>query len=130
MDASLICRRVMRVRPQIAGAQGTGKTSLLRLLLETAEVSPTSTNEQRSAVYAFLQGTPRHTDIIQPVTVEICESKFDRLTLTVIDTPGLDFQGGHELTLERQVASIVNYLDAQFADTLSEVRRPTSVTLL
>ena len=70
----------------------------------------------------FLRGSPKRTESIQSACVEICESKYDRLLLSVIDTPGLDFQEGHELKLERQVSTIVKYLDAQFADTLSEVR--------
>lgn len=71
---------------------------------------------------AFLRGSPKRTESIQTACVEICESKYDRLLLSVIDTPGLDFHNGHELKLERQVTSIVKYMDTQFADTLSEVR--------
>lgn len=52
--------------------------------------------------------------------MEICESRYDRILLSVIDTPGLDFQESHELRLERQVTAIVKYLDAQFTDTLNE----------
>ena len=70
----------------------------------------------------FLRNAPKRTEVIQTACVEICESKYDRLLLSVIDTQGLDFQEGHELKLERQVSTIVKYLDAQFADTLSEVR--------
>ncbi|KAI0354919.1 hypothetical protein OH77DRAFT_1590291 [Trametes cingulata] len=104
----------------VAGAQGTGKTSLLRLLLETADISPTATADQKAAMERFLKGAPKRTDSIQTACVEICESKYDRLLFSVIDTPGLDFQEGHELRLERQVTAVVKYLDAQFADTLSE----------
>ncbi|KAI0648119.1 Septin-domain-containing protein [Trametes meyenii] len=104
----------------VAGAQGTGKTSLLRLLLETADISPTATADQKAAMERFLRGSPKRTESIQTACVEICESKYDRLLLSVIDTPGLDFQEGHELRLERQVSSVVKYLDAQFSDTLSE----------
>lgn len=70
---------------------------------------------------SFLRGHPKRTDAIQTASVEICESKYDLLTLSVIDTPGLDFQSGHELRLERQVNGIVKYMETQFADTLSEV---------
>jgi hypothetical protein len=38
----------------------------------------------------------------------------------VIDSPGLEFAEGRELKLERQVNSIIKYIDAQFADTMSE----------
>ncbi|TBU62262.1 Septin-domain-containing protein [Dichomitus squalens] len=104
----------------VAGAQGVGKTSLLRLLLDTADISPTATADQKAAVERFLRGPPKGTESIQSACVEICESKYDRLLLSVIDTPGLDFREGHELRLERQVSTIVKYLDSQFADTLNE----------
>ena len=106
----------------MVGSQGTGKTSLLRLLLDTADISPTATPEQRTALDNFLRGSPKRTDAIQSTCVEICESRYDRILLSVIDTPGLDFQEGHELKLERQVSAVVKYMDTQFSDTLSEVR--------
>ncbi|KAL4251229.1 TRAFAC class TrmE-Era-EngA-EngB-Septin-like GTPase superfamily protein [Abortiporus biennis] len=104
----------------VVGAQGTGKTSLLRLLLNTADISPTATADQKAKIERFSRGSPKRTETIQTASVEICESKYDRLLLTVIDTPGLDFQSGHELKLERQVTSIVKHMDTQFSDTLSE----------
>ncbi|GBE85009.1 predicted protein [Sparassis crispa] len=104
----------------VVGATGTGKTSLLRLLLDTADISPTAIPEQRVAMERFLRGPSKRTESIQSVCVEICESRYDRVLLSVIDTPGLDFQDGHELKLDRQVTSIVKYLDSQFADTMSE----------
>jgi hypothetical protein len=69
----------------------------------------------------FLRGTTKHTQSIQTACVEICESRFDRVLLSVIDTPGLDFLEGRELKLERQVNGIIKYVDAQYADTMSEV---------
>jgi len=49
--------------------------------------------------------------------------------LSVIDTPGLDFQEGKELKLERQVSAILRHIDAQYADTMSEVSiKPTERT--
>jgi hypothetical protein len=106
---------------QVAGGQGTGKTSLLRLLLETADISPTATLDQRAAVDRFLRGYPKATQSISTACVEICESRYDRILFSVIDSPGLDFIEGRELKLERQVSSIVKYIDAQYSDTLSEV---------
>ena len=58
--------------------------------------------------------------------MEICESKYDRVLLTVVDTPGLDFHESRELNLEWQVSSILKYVDQQYADTLSEVSTNTS----
>jgi len=104
----------------VVGGQGTGKTSLLRLLLETADLSPTATADQQVAVDRFLRGSAKHTQSIQTACVEICESRYERLLFSIIDTPGLDFLDGHELKLERQVNGIIKYVDAQYADTMSE----------
>ena len=108
---------------QVVGGKGTGKTSLLRLLLETADLSPSATDDQKAAMDKFLKGSTNTTQAIQTACVEICESRFDRVLFSVIDTPGLDFQEGRELKLERQVNAVLKYVDAQYADTMSEVRR-------
>ncbi|KAE9393166.1 septin family protein [Gymnopus androsaceus JB14] len=104
----------------VVGGQGTGKTSLLRLLLETADISPGATVDQRAAVDRFLSGPPKSTHSINTSCVEICESRHDRVLFSVIDSPGLEFMEGRELKLERQVSSIIKYIDAQYADTMSE----------
>ncbi|KIY45641.1 hypothetical protein FISHEDRAFT_76486 [Fistulina hepatica ATCC 64428] len=104
----------------VVGSQGTGKTSFLRLLLETADVSPAATADQRAAYDRFLAGKAKPTTAIQTACVEICESRFERVLLSVIDTPGLEFQEGRELKLSRQVNDIMKYIDAQFADTMRE----------
>jgi septin family protein len=93
-------------------------------LLETADISPSATGDQKSALDHFLKGSTKATHAIQTACVEICESRFDRVLFSVIDTPGLDFQEGRELKLERQVTSIIKYVDAQYADTMTEVRAP------
>ncbi|KAH9080674.1 septin family protein [Lactarius deliciosus] len=117
-------QRRARVPPKfnlmVAGAQGTGKTSLLRLLLDTADISPTATTEQRASFDHFMRGGVKATPRIHSATIDIHESRFDRILLSVIDTPGLDFQEGHELKLERQVSNIMKYLDGLYADTMSE----------
>ncbi|TBU53385.1 hypothetical protein BD310DRAFT_909552 [Dichomitus squalens] len=95
----------------VAGAQGVGKTSLLRLLLDTADISPTPTADQKAAVERFLRGPSKGTETIQSACIEICESKYNRLLLSVIDTPGLDFWEGHELKFERQFADMLNECD-------------------
>ncbi|KAH8825360.1 septin family protein [Flagelloscypha sp. PMI_526] len=104
----------------VVGGQGTGKTNMLRLLLETADISPTATADQRAALERFLHGGNKATANIETVCVEITESKFDRVLFSVVDTPGLDFVEGRELKLERQVSGIIRYIDAQYADTMSE----------
>jgi hypothetical protein len=107
---------------QVAGAQGTGKTSLLRLLLDSADIAPGASGAQRAALERFLRGAPRRTHDPQSVAVELAESRFERVLLSVTDTPGLDLRAGRELTLERQVSALVRRLDQAFAETMSEVR--------
>ncbi|KIJ62638.1 hypothetical protein HYDPIDRAFT_94001 [Hydnomerulius pinastri MD-312] len=104
----------------VVGGRGTGKTSLLRLLLDTADISPTATEDQRAALDRFVKGGLRQTQAISTACVEICESRYDRVSLTVIDTPGLDFGLGQELSVEHQVTSMIKYLDKQYADTMNE----------
>ena len=87
-----------------------------------ADISPTATAEQCASFDRFMRGGVKATPRIQSVTIEIHESRFDCVLLSVIDTPSLDFQEGRELMLERQVSHIVKYLDGLYADTLSEVR--------
>ena len=111
------------------GGLGTGKTSLLRLLLDTADISPTATPDQRTAVDNFLHGSLERTQEIKTACVEICESRYDRVLLTVVDTPGLDFHESRGLNLEWQVSSILKYVDQQYADTLSEVSAHASAVV-
>ena len=98
----------------------------MRLLLDTADLSPLATEDQRAALSHFLKGTTKSTQAIQTACVEICESRFDRILFSVIDTPGLDFSEGRELKLERQVNNVIKYLDAQYADTMNEVSYPSA----
>ncbi|TDL23318.1 hypothetical protein BD410DRAFT_747416 [Rickenella mellea] len=116
--------RRSRVAPtfnlMVAGAQGTGKTSLLRLLVDTADISSLASSEQQAAMDHFLRGPPKRTEHLKTASIEISESRFDRILLTVIDTPGLDFSEGRELKLERQVSSLVKYIDRQYAETMGE----------
>jgi septin family protein len=84
-------------------------------------MSPTATEDQRVSLEQFLKGSLKRTQRIDTACVEIHESRYDRVRLTVIDTPGLDFGDGRELRVERQVSEIIKYLDAQYADTMNEV---------
>jgi septin family protein len=105
----------------VAGARGTGKTSLLKLFLDTSDISSTSTPEQRLSVQNFLSKSRKSTRGLQTACVEIAETRFDRVLLTLIDTPGLNFEEGKELGLERAVSGLVKYLDLQFDETMGEV---------
>ncbi|KAL1738921.1 hypothetical protein HDZ31DRAFT_69484 [Schizophyllum fasciatum] len=86
----------------------------------TADVSPAAPTDQRAALARFLRGPRPPTPAIATACVGIPDSPAHRLLLSAIDTPGLDFAPGRELALERQVAALVKYLEAQYADTMSE----------
>lgn len=107
----------------VAGAHGTGKTSLLKLFLDTSDISSTASPEQKLSVQTFLSKSRKTTRALQTACIEIAETRFDRVLLTLIDTPGLSFEEGKELRLERDVNSLVKYFDRQFDETMGEVGR-------
>ncbi len=107
----------------VAGPRSTGKTSMLKLFLDTSEISSTATPEQKLSVETFMSTSRKSARSLQTVCVEIAETRFDRILLTLIDTPGLSFAEGQELSLERSVSSLVKYLDMQYDETMGEVRR-------
>lgn len=117
-------RRVVRVPPKfnvmVAGGRGTGKTSFLKLFLNTCDVSPGTTEAEFAFLKKFTEEPARHTKSLRAVSVEVCEERHDRIHLTVIDTVGFDFEEGRELELERGVQSMMKYLDTQYAETMGE----------
>lgn len=118
-------RRVPRQAPtfniMVAGGRETGKTSFLRLLLQTSEVSSNASSEQKAAVDRFMQGRVARTKALRSACIEVADNRYGGVLLTVIDTPGLNFSEGRELELERSVSGVIKYLDLQFAETMDEV---------
>lgn len=70
----------------VAGARGTGKTALTSLFLETSDISPTATPEQRKSVETFMSRSRKSTRTFNTTCVEIAENRFDRVLLTLIGT--------------------------------------------
>lgn len=94
---------------------------MLKLFLDTSEISSTATPEQKLSVETFISKSRKSTRKFQTACVEIAESRFDRVLLTLVDTPGLAFNDGQELVLERSVSALVKYLDIQFDESMGEV---------
>ncbi|KAG8857948.1 hypothetical protein FRB96_005439 [Tulasnella sp. 330] len=117
-------RRITRVPPRfnvmIAGGLGAGKTSFLKLFLNTCDVSPTASESETAHVKRFLEAPTRHTKNLKSLSVEVCEDRHERVQLTLIDTVGFDFDQGRELELQLGVSSVMKYLDQQFADSMLE----------
>ncbi|KAG8745844.1 hypothetical protein FRC10_006871 [Ceratobasidium sp. 414] len=90
----------------VAGPRGVGKSALLRLLLQMSD----------GPVQLELPFRPTRT--LTTSTVELSGS--ERVVLTVVDTPGLDYSEGAELELEKAVTALVKYVDTQYAETLGE----------
>lgn len=107
----------------VAGRR-TGKTSFLRLLLDTTLVSPTATLDQLQNVAKFVQGCSGYTSHIRTVSVNVEVAVGDNdplqtLTLTLIDTPALDFDD--DPAAQRTVGEILRHVDTRFSDSVEDV---------
>lgn len=107
----------------VAGRR-TGKTSFLRLLLDTSHVFPTVTKEQLAPVAKFVYGCGGHTSHVRSVSVDVdlvATEQEDQhpLTLTLIDTPSLDFDD--EAASQRTLLEILRHVDARFAESMDDV---------
>ncbi|KAI6147194.1 hypothetical protein BKA82DRAFT_4150613 [Pisolithus tinctorius] len=112
----------------VAG-QRSGKTSFLRLLLDTSDISTTATKDQLVSVAKFVQGCSGHTAHVRSVNVNIdfdpgnntsstSNSNPQVLALTLIDTPSLDFSDDH--SVERTIQDILRQVDARFAEGIDD----------
>ncbi|EMD39844.1 hypothetical protein CERSUDRAFT_112111 [Gelatoporia subvermispora B] len=111
----------------VAGRR-TGKTSFLRLLLDTSAVSPFVSREQLASVARFVHGCSGHTTHVRSVSVDVDLAPGDGdgedhhpLTLTLIDTPSLDYED--EAASQRAVAEILHHVDSRFAESLDDERK-------
>jgi hypothetical protein len=107
----------------VAG-QRTGKTSFLRLMLDTSEVSRTATTEQLASVAKFVQGCGSHTSYIRTASIDVrldVEGKgaAQPLALTLVDTPSLDF--ADEGSSERMVSEMLRYVETRLAEGIEDV---------
>jgi hypothetical protein len=107
----------------VAG-QRSGKTSFLRLLLDTSEISSTATKDQLASVAKFVQGCSGHTSHIRTASINI-DHDIDQnstpqvLTLTLVDTPSLTFED--EASTERAIHEILRHVESRFADGIEDV---------
>ncbi|KAH7922950.1 hypothetical protein BV22DRAFT_1016308 [Leucogyrophana mollusca] len=106
----------------VAG-QRTGKTSFLRLLLDTCEISSAASKDQLASVAKFVQGCSGHTSHIRTASINI-DHDIDPntppqvLTLTLVDTPSLDF--ADEPASDRMVLEILRHVDSRFAEGIDD----------
>ncbi|KAF9077737.1 hypothetical protein BDP27DRAFT_1379480 [Rhodocollybia butyracea] len=98
----------------VAGCRG-GKTSLLRLLLDSCLISPRASKDQLASVAKFVQGSASHTSHIRTtsITVDLEESGGD-FTLSLIDTPSLDFKD--DSVTERSIAETLRFIEGRLGE--------------
>jgi len=110
----------------MAAALGSGKTSFLRLLLDTSVVSPRTTKDQLASVAKFVHGCSGHTSYIRTASIDINldldgSGQQQTLSLTLIDTPSLDLRD--EVPAERLLGETLRHIDSRFAEGIEDVRR-------
>jgi hypothetical protein len=98
---------------------GPGKTSFLRLLLDTSSISPATTKDQLASVAKFVQGCSGHTAYIRTASVDVDvdiegTGGLQQLGLTLIDTPSLDFKD--ETTADRLISDTLRHIDSRFVE--------------
>ncbi|KAI0648118.1 hypothetical protein C8Q79DRAFT_1008469 [Trametes meyenii] len=109
----------------VAGRR-TGKTSFLRLLLDTNNVASSVSRDQLASVAKFVQGSSGHTSHVRTVSIDIdlAPDELDEehpLTLTLIDTPSLDFEDKH--ASERALQDILRHVEGRLAESLDDERK-------
>ena len=121
----------LSLSPRPPSDPGSGKTSFLRLFLDTSEISPLATKDQLHSVAKFVQGSSGRTSYIKSASVDIAldldSGARQRLGLTLIDTPSLDFRD--EPSAERLVLEVLRHIDQRFLDGIDDVsaRSPSPV---
>ncbi|PFH54063.1 hypothetical protein AMATHDRAFT_53868 [Amanita thiersii Skay4041] len=108
----------------VAGSRG-GKTSFLRLLLDTSDISPLSTKDQLNSIAKFVQTSSGHTSYIKTasidINIDIDPKGPQRLGLTLIDTPSFDFKD--EASAERLVSETLRHVDQRLLDGIDDERK-------
>ncbi|CDO71409.1 hypothetical protein BN946_scf184909.g3 [Trametes cinnabarina] len=118
--------RPRRYRRSSNRSRRTGKTSFLRLLLDTSNIASTVSREQLASVAKFVQGSSGHTSHVRTVSINVDLAPDDvdeehPLNLTLIDTPSLDFDDKH--ASERALQDILRHVEARLAESLDDERK-------
>lgn len=108
----------------LTGTLGIGKTSFLRLLLDTSVVSSRTTKDQLASVAKFVQGSSGHTAHLRTASIDINidldgNGQQQSLGLSLIDTPSLDFND--EASADRFLSETIRHIDGRFAEGIEDV---------
>ncbi|KIY62666.1 hypothetical protein CYLTODRAFT_426736 [Cylindrobasidium torrendii FP15055 ss-10] len=109
----------------VAGCRG-GKTSFLRLFLDTCSIAPNTASEDLASVAKFVQGCSARTWEIRQAAVDVEVPAEDprqrpqRVGLTLIDTPAIDYADDHSVS--RVVGQITGLVEARYAEATEDPR--------
>ncbi|KAH9922836.1 uncharacterized protein BXZ73DRAFT_51157 [Epithele typhae] len=109
----------------VAGRR-TGKTSFLRLLLDSSNVASTVSRDQLASVAKFVQGSSAHTPHVRSVSLDIDLAPDDLdaehpLALTLIDTPSLNPEDDPDC--QRTLQEILRHVERRLGDGLDSDRQ-------
>ncbi|KAK7469271.1 hypothetical protein VKT23_003756 [Stygiomarasmius scandens] len=100
----------------VAGHRG-GKSSFLRLLLDTAFVSHSASSDQLASLAKFVQGCSSHTNHIRSTSLHVdLDAPNATIALSLIDTPSLDLSD--DLAAERSFADTLRFVESRLKDGL------------
>ncbi|KAJ7288299.1 GTP binding protein [Mycena rebaudengoi] len=97
----------------VAGCRG-GKSSFLRLICDTSQPAASNSNDQLQAVAKFIQSCSSHTSNLRTASIDIDVDGPEPLTLTLVDTPSLDFKD--DTNAERVVSEILRFVESRLAE--------------
>ncbi|KAK7056839.1 hypothetical protein VNI00_002556 [Paramarasmius palmivorus] len=107
-----------------------GKTAFLRLLLDTCRISQKASPDQLSSVAKFVQGCSGHTSHIRTTTIDIdldvpgTEPVYRPLTLTLVDTPSLDFRD--TASAERSLSEVLRFVESRLSEGVEGDWKPST----
>src|SRR2546421_350227 len=116
---------ISQLNLMVVGFRSLGKTSFIRMLFDTLHIIRDAKDEVELPASLFQTAeTPKdaeaaRTKELYSFTLNI-EEENEKISLTLVDSPG--FVKDNELRLDVQVTEALRYIEAQFDQTLAEVR--------
>lgn len=104
-----------------------GKTSFLRLLLDTSDIAPSNSKEHLASVAKFVHGSSGHTSYFRTTSVDIDTDTGHFIGLNLVDSPSLDFRD--DVVSERTITETLRLIDARFLEGLEDVSARTYLFL-
>ncbi|KAF5369461.1 hypothetical protein D9758_002738 [Tetrapyrgos nigripes] len=94
---------------------GHRETSFLRLLLDTAFISQSASNDQLASVAKFVQGCSSHTSHIRSTSVDVdLDGVNASIGLTLIDTPSFD--PSNDAAADRSFSDTLRFVEARLKE--------------